>query len=114
MQQKEGCYLWLGQYDRQVASTINYQLKGDGRLYGVYMKSDSYVEGVGVDEIWQAFIQTKCAALCLYAMGAASTAAQRRCAHAAVRCTGHHVRMSSMCYSCVLCCLRLAAASACH
>ena len=59
VQQTLGSYLWLGQYDRQVASTINYSLKGDGRLYGVYMKTDSYVEGLGVDEIWQAVVQTK-------------------------------------------------------
>jgi hypothetical protein len=61
VQQINGHYLWLGDYERQVASTINLKIKGDGRLYGVYMKSDSYFEGLGVDEIWQAYIKTKCA-----------------------------------------------------
>ena len=53
-----------------MASTMKYRLKGDGRTYGLFMKSDSYVEGTGVDEIWQAFVQTKCAPVrtsaCMY------------------------------------------------
>ena len=61
LQLHEGRYLWLGDYDRQVASTINYRLKGDGRLYGLYMKTDSYVEGTGSHEVWQTFVQTRCA-----------------------------------------------------
>ena len=61
LQQAPGHYFWLGQYDRQVASTINYSLKGDGRLYGIYLKSDSYFEGIETDEIWQACVETKCA-----------------------------------------------------
>ena len=61
LQQTPGHYFWLGQYDRQVASTINYSLKGDGRLYGIYLKSDSYFEGIETDEIWQACVETKCA-----------------------------------------------------
>jgi hypothetical protein len=64
VQLKDGRYLWLGDYDRQVASTINVSLKGDGRLYGVYLKSESYFEGVGVNEIWQAFVETRCVLEC--------------------------------------------------
>ena len=63
MQQREGHYFWLGEYERQVASTLNFALKGDGRTYGLFLKSDSYVEGVGVNEIWQAFVDTRCALL---------------------------------------------------
>ena len=60
LQLKQGHYFWLGEYERQVASTIDYTIKGDGRTYSAFLKSDSYVEGVGVNEIWQAFIDTKC------------------------------------------------------
>lgn len=59
VQLQEGRYLWLGDYDRQVASTIDYRLKGDGRLYGLFMKTDSYVEGTGSHELWQTFVQTR-------------------------------------------------------
>jgi hypothetical protein len=59
MQMESGSYLWLGDYDRQVASTMNLSLKGDGRLYGMYMKSDSFFEGAGKNQIWQTCVKTR-------------------------------------------------------
>lgn len=58
VQEELGHYLWLGDYERQVASTLNCRVKGDGRMYGMYLKTDSYFEGDGVNEIWQAHFQT--------------------------------------------------------
>lgn len=59
VQEKEAHYLYLGDYERQVASTIKCRIKGDGRIYGMYMKTDSYFEGVGMNELWQAHIRTR-------------------------------------------------------
>lgn len=59
LQEELGHYLWLGDYERQVASTITCRVKGDGRVYGMYLKTDSYFEGDGVNEIWQAHFQTE-------------------------------------------------------
>jgi hypothetical protein len=55
-----GNYLWMGDYDRQVASTIDCTLKGDGRAYGIFLKTDSYFEGEGANEIWQAHFKSEC------------------------------------------------------
>jgi hypothetical protein len=60
LQALEAHYIYLGDYERQVASTIKCRVKGDGRVYGMYFKTDSYFEGVGVNEIWQAHLQTRC------------------------------------------------------
>ena len=59
LQEQEAHYLYLGDYERQVASTIKCRLKGDGRVYGMYLKTDSYFEGVGMNELWQAHIRTR-------------------------------------------------------
>ena len=59
VQEREAHYLYLGDYERQVASTIKCRVKGDGRVYGMYLKTDSYFEGVGMNELWQAHIKTR-------------------------------------------------------
>lgn len=51
---KDGCYFYLGDYDQQVASSLNFRLRGDGRIYTSFLKTDSYHEGAGIHEIWQA------------------------------------------------------------
>lgn len=61
VQIRDGSYLWLGSYERQVASTLDFRLRGDGRMYGLFLKTDSYFEGDGVNEIWQTCVQTRCA-----------------------------------------------------
>jgi hypothetical protein len=65
VQEQEAHYVYLGDYERQVASTIKLRVKGDGRMYGFYLKTDSYFEGVGINELWQAHLKTRCVAVWL-------------------------------------------------
>lgn len=61
LQLTPGSYLYLGKYERQVATELRLRMKGDGRLYLAYLKTDSYAEGEGTYDIWQTYLQLRCA-----------------------------------------------------
>ena len=61
MQILEDHYLYLGSPERQVACDLRFKIRGDGRLYLAYLKTESYVQGAGVFDIWQVPLPLKCA-----------------------------------------------------
>lgn len=63
LQLEQGSYLDFGTHERQVATELQLRLRGDGRLYLAFLKTDSYAEGHGTYDIWQTYLRLRYASL---------------------------------------------------